>query len=121
MIRLGHALALVSLFCGTLVSEPVSARSTSLRSLGAKRLEAVRRWEASAHSRNDAGNARRATDTSAPAGVKNITFSNPKASGACARVLCAVLSPFLMRFQSSTWTAAAFLWWTLMSARHGLA
>jgi carboxypeptidase D len=82
MIRLLHALVLVSLLCGPLFSEPVAARDTSPRSLNTKRLEAAKRRE-SAHSRNGASNARRATDTSAP---KNITFSNPKASGAYARV-----------------------------------
>ena len=84
MIRLSHALslALFGLLCGTLVSEPVAARDTSRRSPSAKRHEAAKRWQA-AHGGNDARNARRATDTSATGGVKNITFSNPKASRAC--------------------------------------
>lgn len=84
MIRLSHALALAlfGLLCGTLVSEPVTARDTSQRSSSAKRREAAKRWEEAVHG-NDARNARRATDTPAPAGVKNITFSNAKASRAC--------------------------------------
>jgi carboxypeptidase D len=56
---------------------PVAARDTSLR---AKRLEVAKHWESSVRSRNSANNVRRATDTSAPPRVKNITFSNPKAS-----------------------------------------
>jgi carboxypeptidase D len=84
MIHLSHALALAlfGLLCGTLVSKPVAARDTSRRSSNAKRRDAAKRWEEAVHG-NDARNARRATDTSAPAGVKNITFSNPKASREC--------------------------------------
>jgi carboxypeptidase D len=84
MIRLCHALVLVSLLYGTLFKflEPVAARDNSLRSLNTKRFEAMKRRESS-HSRNVASHARRATDTSAPQ-VKNISFSNPKASGAYA-------------------------------------
>jgi carboxypeptidase D len=77
-IRLGHALVLVSLLCGTLLLEPVAARDTSPRSLNTKRLEALKLRESA--------NARRATDTSAPSGVKNFTFTNPKASGAYAGI-----------------------------------
>ncbi|KAI0254191.1 alpha/beta-hydrolase [Lactifluus subvellereus] len=79
MTRLSRALALLALLCGTLFSGPVSvaARDTSVESLNAKRLEAVKRWELSARGRNGGGNARR---TPAPPKVKNITFSNPKAS-----------------------------------------
>jgi carboxypeptidase D len=83
MIRLSHwhalALALFGLLCGTLVSEPVAARDTSRRSSSTKHRDAAKRWEEAVHG-NDARNARRATE---PAGVKNITFSNPKASRAC--------------------------------------
>jgi len=88
--RLGHALtfalALVGLLCGTLSSGPashgvlVAARDTSPEYLNAKRLEAVERWRRSARDQTGASNARRATDTSTPPRVKNITFSNPKAS-----------------------------------------
>ncbi|KAF8470497.1 alpha/beta-hydrolase [Russula ochroleuca] len=79
MTRLSHALVLFSLLYGTLFLGPVAARGTSLRSLNAKRLEIVKHRELSDHGRSGAGNARRATDTS-PSRVKNITFSNPKAS-----------------------------------------
>ena len=83
MIRLSHALALLSLLCGSLFWGPVAARDTSLMHLNAKRLEAAKRWESSARGRNGASDARRrAADTSGPSSVKNITFSNPKASGA---------------------------------------
>ncbi|KAI0254184.1 Alpha/Beta hydrolase protein [Lactifluus subvellereus] len=79
MTRLSRALALLALLCGTLFSGPVSvaARDILVESLNAKRLEAVKRWELSARGRNGGGNARRAP---APPKVKNITFSNPKAS-----------------------------------------
>ncbi|KAI0002905.1 alpha/beta-hydrolase [Russula compacta] len=80
MTRLGHALALVTLLCGALCSVLVAARDTSLRSLSAKHLEAVKRWDLSARSRSIASNPRRATDGPAPPRVKNITFSNPEAS-----------------------------------------
>jgi hypothetical protein len=85
MIRLGKALTLVSLLCATIFSGPVVARHPPLRSLSAKHLEAVKLRETSAR-RAGAGNARRATETPTPSGVKNITFSNPKASGAYARL-----------------------------------
>ena len=78
MIRLGKALTLVSLLCATIFSAPVVAWYPSPGSLNAKRLESVKRREMFAH-RAAAGNARRATETSR---VQNITFSNPKASGA---------------------------------------
>lgn len=78
MTRLSHALVLFSLLYG-LFWGPVTARNTPLR---AKRLEVAKHWDSSSRSRNSANNVRRATDTSAPSRVKNITFSNPKASGA---------------------------------------
>jgi hypothetical protein len=81
MIRLGKALTLVSLLCATILSVPVVAWYPSPGSLNAKRLEAVKHRETSAR-RAAAGNARRATSST----VQNITFSNPKASGAFARV-----------------------------------
>jgi carboxypeptidase D len=81
MARLSHALALLSLLGGTLLVG-TAARAFD-PSLSAKRLEAAKRWEYSARGRNGAGNPRRATDTSPK--VKNITFTNPKASGAYAR------------------------------------
>jgi carboxypeptidase D len=84
MIRLTRVLALVSLLCCTVFSESVAARDShaSLRSLGSKRrLEAVKRWDPSPRRRSGASDTR-ARDTSASPGVKNITFTNPKASGA---------------------------------------
>jgi len=87
MAHLSRALPLLGLFCATLfIGTEAARRGTSLRSLNAKRLEASKRWEVSARGRTGVGDARRATDTSPPSRVKNITFTNPKASGACARV-----------------------------------
>jgi hypothetical protein len=71
---------------------PISARGASLKSLNAKRLEIAKHRESSERARNSTSNARRATDTSAPSGVKNITFSNPRASGAYAWVHALLLS-----------------------------
>ena len=90
MTRLAHFLALAALLCGILVSAPVAARDTSSRFLHDRRDEAVKRWESG---RNRATNVRRAavTDGAAPR-VKNITFTNPKASGAYARISYASLS-----------------------------
>jgi hypothetical protein len=86
MARLSRALALLSLLGGTLfVGTAAHAIDPSLRSLNAKRLEAAKRWEYSARGRNGAGDLRRATDTSPPSRVKNITFTNPKASSAYSR------------------------------------
>ena len=103
MIRLGKALTLVSLLCATIFSGPVVAWGLSQRSLSTKRLEAVKRGETSARR----ANARRATEISTSSGVKNITFSNPKASGAYPRVHAS--SVFLSHcVQSSTWTVEAF-------------
>jgi hypothetical protein len=82
MTPLSHALVLFSLLYG-LFWRPVTARDTSLR---VKRLEVAKHWESSSRSRNSANKVRRATDTSAPPRVKNITFSNPRASGAYAWV-----------------------------------
>ena len=89
MIHLSYAPALVILLCCTIFSEPVAARRSdpSLRSLDNKlRLEAKKRWESSPRRRSGAGNTRRAADTSASPGVKNITFTNPLASSAYTRV-----------------------------------
>jgi hypothetical protein len=90
MARLSRALALLSLLGGTLfVGTAARTVGPSLRSLNAKRLEAAKRWEHSARGRNGAargGDTSRATDTSPASRVKNITFTNPKASGAYARV-----------------------------------
>jgi len=80
MMHLTHTLALVGLFCGVFFAEPVAARVTSSGVLNAKHLEAVKRRELSARGPNAEGEVRRATDTAAPPRVKNITFSNPKAS-----------------------------------------
>jgi hypothetical protein len=87
MARLSRTLALLSLLGGALFVG-IAARTVdpSLRSLNAKRLEAAKRWEYSARGRNGSGDFRRATDTSPPSRVKNITFTNPKASGASAKV-----------------------------------
>jgi hypothetical protein len=83
MARLSRALALLSLLGGTLfVGTAARGIDSSLRSLNAKRLEAVGRSGYSAHGQSSAGEPRRATDTSPPSRVKNITFTNPKASGA---------------------------------------
>jgi hypothetical protein len=90
MARLSsRALALLSLLGGTLfVGTAARAFDPSLRSLNAKRLEAAKLWEYSSRGRNGADDPRRAsaTDTSPPSRVKNITFTNPKASGAYASV-----------------------------------
>ncbi|KAF8264855.1 alpha/beta-hydrolase [Lactarius quietus] len=60
------------LFAAFFVAEPAAARVNSARSLNKKRQEAAKRWELPA----------RAPNSTAPSssGVKNITFSNPKAS-----------------------------------------
>ncbi len=90
MARLSRALTLLSLLCGTLFGTffwgHAAARDTSLRFLNARRLEAAKRWEVSAHGRRGANDPRRAADTSPPSRVKNITFNNPKASSACSKV-----------------------------------
>ena len=86
MARLSRAFALLSLLGGTLLVAGTAARAAidpSLRSLNAKRLEAGKRWGYSARGRDGAGD-RRAIDTSPSSKVKNITFTNPKASGAYA-------------------------------------
>ena len=94
MTRLSSVLALLGLLCGTLFLGPVAvaARDTSVESLNAKRLEAVKRWELSARGRNGGGNARRAALTLAPPRVKNITFSNPKASRAYAIIFLLLIA-----------------------------
>ena len=83
MARLSRALVLLSLLGGTLfVGTAAAARATdpSLRSL--KRLDAVKRWEYSARGRNGpSADPRRSTETSTPSRVKNITFTNTRASG----------------------------------------
>jgi hypothetical protein len=119
MIRLGKALTLLSLLCATILSGPVVAWHPLPRSLSAERLEAVKRGETSAR-RAGVDNARRAAEVSTPSGVKNITFSNPKASGAYARVHASFVF-FSHCVQSSTWMVKAFPTWTLMLAHHGLA
>jgi hypothetical protein len=101
-MRLSHALTLVGLLCGMLVTSP--------RVLNAKRLEGVKRWEPHKFGRGPSaeGEARRAMDTAAPSRVKNITFSNPKASRAYAR-LGELASLCLTRLQSSSWMVPPFL------------
>jgi carboxypeptidase D len=86
MIRLGKAVTLVSLLCATIFSGSVVARHHSPKSLSEKRLEVVKRRETSARQVGEGNHARRATEISTPSGVKNITFSNSKASGAYAGV-----------------------------------
>ena len=88
MTHLSYALVLFSLLFGIYSWGPVAAvaaRDTSLRSLNAKRLEVAKHWELSARGRNGDA-ARRAADTSTASRVKNITFSNPRASRAYASV-----------------------------------
>jgi carboxypeptidase D len=75
------------------VAEPlaVAARVNSARSLSKKRQEAVKRWELPA----------RAPSSTAPSGVKNITFSNFKASRmyyARLRELCVFVSHTSIEF-----------------------
>ena len=96
MARLSLALALLSLLCGTLFAG-TAARSADRSSRSLKRLEAAKRLESSAHSRSGASNQRRATDTSSPR-VKNITFTNTKASGAYARVHAFTRSPVVLSY-----------------------
>lgn len=103
MARLSRALALLSLLGVTLfLGTAARTIDPSLRSLNAKRLEAATRWKHSAHGRNGAGDPHRATDISiSPASrVKNITFTNPRASGAFPRVhaLPLFLSQVLLEF-----------------------
>lgn len=112
MIRLTHSLTLVCLLYGVLVTSP--------RVLNAKHLQGMKRWELAARGPNTEGEARRATDTAAPAKVRNITFSNPKASRAYAR-LRELASFCLTRLQSSMWMVRPFLKSSLTPVHHGLA
>ena len=107
MIRLGKAFTLVSLLCATIFSGLVVAQRSSLKSLNAKHLEAVKRGKTSAR-RAGPGNARSVTETSTPSGVKNITFSNPKAFGACTMVHASFIFFCHHCVQSSTWMVEAF-------------
>ncbi|KAN0140071.1 alpha/beta-hydrolase [Lactarius tabidus] len=77
-MRLTHTLTLVVLLCGVLVAETVAVRVDS-GTLHTKRLEGVKRLDHSARSPSPGGEAR-AADTAAPPRVKNITFTNQKAS-----------------------------------------
>ena len=86
MTRLAKALTLVSLLYATIFSGPVAARYPSPHSLNEKRIEAVKRLMTSARQTGVGNHARRAASTSTLSEVKNITFRNPKASGAFARV-----------------------------------
>ena len=96
MARLSRALSLLSLLCGTLfVGTAARATDRSLRSL--KRLEEAKRREFSAYSRGGASDLRRHTDTSSTR-VKNITFTNTKASGAYARVCAFKCSPVVLSY-----------------------
>jgi len=81
MTRPSCILALVGSLCGVLFLAPfVVARDTSSKSLSARRLEAMHRWESSARDRIGEDNVRRAIDAPASPRVKNISFSNPKAA-----------------------------------------
>lgn len=86
MIRLGEAVTLVSLLWATIFSGPVVARHHSPKALGEKRLEALERWETSARQVGAGNHTRLARRASTSSGVQNITFSNPLASRAYARV-----------------------------------
>ena len=120
MTRLTHAFALLGcLLCGILVLGPVAARDISPRSLNAKRLEAVKRWESVARGRGrGASNTRRGTDNPALSRAKNITFTNPEASSAYPTVHTYPISS-LMHFQSSMSMAPPFHSSTLTLARPG--
>jgi hypothetical protein len=97
MARLSRALALLSLLGATLfLGTAAHVIDPSLRSLNAKRLEAAKRLKYSTRGGNSAGNPRRATDTSPPSSVKNITFTNPKASGAYARAHAFTRTPVFL-------------------------
>jgi hypothetical protein len=108
MTRLTPSFALVSLLCGLLFWRPVAARDISPRSLNAKRLEAVKHWEPIARGRSRANDTRRDTDGPAPPRVKNITFTNPEASGVYTNVFAYLVSS-LMLLQGSMSMARPFL------------
>ncbi|KAH9180063.1 hypothetical protein EDB89DRAFT_2063056 [Lactarius sanguifluus] len=76
-MRFIHTLAILGLLCGVLSAWPVMVRINSPNLLNVKCLEAVK---LSSRDPNAGGGARRATEAVAPPRVKNITFSNPKAS-----------------------------------------
>ncbi|KAH9065161.1 alpha/beta-hydrolase [Lactarius deliciosus] len=79
-MRHTRTFALVGLLCRILFAKPVTARVTFPGVLNAKRFEAGRHRELSARGPIVQGDTRRATGTAASLRVKNITFSNPKAS-----------------------------------------
>jgi hypothetical protein len=83
MTRLNLALALLSLLGGTLFV--VTAARAIDHTLNARRLAGAKRWGYSARGLGGTVDPRRSTDASPPR-VKNITFTNPKASGEYARV-----------------------------------
>ena len=91
MIRLGKALTLVSLLCATIFSGHVVAR----------------RRETFSRQVGEDNHARRATGALTP-GVKNITFTNPLASGTYSRVHVSLTFFFSHCVQSSTWMVKAF-------------
>jgi hypothetical protein len=96
--RLSHTLTLITLLCGMLVAENVAAL-VDPGVLHAKRLEALKPWEPSSRSPSSEGEARRAADTAAPSRVKNITFSNQKASRAYIRLgTCVIVSHTFSEF-----------------------
>jgi carboxypeptidase D len=105
MARFSLALALLSLLGGTLFASVGTAalatgpslRSESLNTGTRRGLEAAKRWgrsAASARGLSRTGNSRRDAAPSPPSRVKNITFTNPMASGAYARVHA--LPPFFL-------------------------
>lgn len=79
-MRLTHTLTLVALLCGVLFEESVAARATSPGVLNVHPLKAMKQRELSVRGPGAGGEARRSTDTAEPPRVKNITFSNQKAS-----------------------------------------
>jgi hypothetical protein len=92
MVRFIYVLVIVSSLCGTLFLAPATgaaARDTSMKSLNARRLQAMHRWEPSARGQTGEDNVRRSAGGQTRSGtkVKNVTFSNPKA----ARAYCAVV------------------------------
>ena len=96
MTRLVHALALFTLLL------LVAARDTSPRSLHARHLEAAERWRSVARGRSigSAGNTRRDSGSGpVTRSVKNITFTNPEASGVYTRACVSrLLSDAILAF-----------------------
>ena len=112
-MRLSHTLTLlVGLLCGVFVTSPTVLNAS------AKHLHGLN--HRFAHGPSAKVEVLRDTDGAVPAGVKNITFSNPKASRTYAR-LGELASLCLTPLQSSTWMVGPFLTSSSTSVRHGLA